>query len=221
MKILIVEDNHHVAETIADYLEIGGHITDFAYNGESALCLLGKDNFDVIVMDVMMPKADGISTVQKIRQQLLCSTPILFLTAKDTLEDKVAAFKAGGDDYLIKPFAMEELSLRLEALACRGPRKDMGILSFADIRLNTQTDQVTRADKPMKLSRIQFKILTVLLKHAPNMVSRKQVIEEVWGEEAPSSDALRSHVYGLRNAIDKGFETSRLETIHGQGYRLK
>ncbi|MGF1885355.1 response regulator transcription factor [Photobacterium profundum] len=220
MKVLIVEDNHHVAETIADYLELEGIIIDCAYHGESALTLLTQHTYDVIIMDIMMPKLDGISAVKRIREELYCGTPILFLTAKDTLDDKVAAFKAGGDDYLLKPFAMEELHLRLQALSNRGPRLDIGTLSFADLALNTKTERVTRNGQAIKLSRIQFKILTILLRHAPAIVNRQDMIDAVWGDDSPSSDALRSHIYGLRNAIDKGFETSRLETIHGQGYRL-
>lgn len=221
MKVLIVEDNHHVAETLADYLELEGYTIDCAYHGLSAIQLVKENHYDVIIMDIMMPKVDGISAVKKIREEVMCDTPILFLTAKDSLEDKIAAFQAGGDDYLIKPFAMEELCLRLQALACRGGRKDVGLLCFADITVNQATGEVLRANKPIKLSRIQLKILSLLMKKAPAMVSRQEVIDTIWGEEVPGSDALRSHVYGLRNAIDKGFAETRLETIHGQGYRIK
>ncbi|GHA55915.1 response regulator transcription factor [Photobacterium aphoticum] len=221
MKVLIVDDNHSVVETIADYLELEGISIDCAYHGEAALALVGEQHFDVIIMDIMMPKMDGITAVTKMREELFCQTPVLFLTAKDALDDKVAAFKAGGDDYLLKPFALQELLLRLYALNNRGPRQDIGELKFADICLNIRTDEVTRDNQPIKLSRIQCKILKVLLRKAPGIVSRQEVIDAVWGEDSPSSDALRSHIYGLRNAIDKGFDHSRLETIHGQGYRIK
>lgn len=221
MKILIVDDSHNVAETIADYLELEGMNIDCAYHGEAALKLVAEQHYDVIIMDIMMPKIDGISAVKKLRQEQFCNTPILFLTAKDSLDDKVAAFEAGGDDYLLKPFAMQELSLRVKALASRGPRQDIGQLSFADITVNTQTDEVRRAGVVLKLSRIQRKILKELLRHAPAIVSRQELTDSVWGDDEPSSDALRSHIYGLRSALDKGFEQSRLETIHGQGYRIK
>ncbi len=221
MKVLIVDDNHNIAETIADYLELEGMTIDCAYHGEAALNLVKENHYDVIIMDIMMPKLDGINAVKKLRKEQFCNTPILFLTAKDQLEDKIAAFKAGGDDYLLKPFAMEELCLRLYALSNRGPRQDIGELKFADITINTRTDEVKRAETEIKLSRIQLKILKLLMRQAPSIVSRQEVIESIWGDETPSSDALRSHIYGLRNALDKGFETSRLETIHGQGYRIK
>lgn len=221
MKVLIVDDNHNIAETIADYLELEGITIDCAYHGEAALNLVKENHYDVIIMDIMMPKLDGINAVKKLREEQFCNTPILFLTAKDQLEDKIAAFKAGGDDYLLKPFAMEELCLRLYALSNRGPRQDIGELKFADITINTRTDEVKRAETEIKLSRIQLKILKLLMRQAPSIVSRQEVIESIWGDETPSSDALRSHIYGLRNALDKGFETSRLETIHGQGYRIK
>ncbi|WP_305423902.1 response regulator transcription factor [Photobacterium leiognathi] len=221
MKILIVDDNYQIVETISDYLELENNIVDCAYHGEGALKLIEDNHYDVIIMDIMMPKIDGISAVEKIRADLLCGTPILFLSAKDTLDDKIAAFKVGGDDYLLKPFAMEELCLRIQALANRGQRKDIGILSFADIQINNQTDEVRRDDQVIKLSRIQLKILKLLIRQAPNIVTRQQIMETIWGDESPCSDALRSHIYGLRNAIDKGFSESRLETIHGQGYRIK
>lgn len=221
MKILIVDDNYQIVETISDYLELENNIVDCAYHGEGALKLIEDNHYDVIIMDIMMPKIDGISAVEKIRADLLCGTPILFLSAKDTLDDKIAAFRAGGDDYLLKPFAMEELCLRIQALANRGQRKDIGILRFADIQINNQTDEVRRNDQVIKLSRIQLKILKLLIRQAPNIVTRQQIMETIWGDKSPCSDALRSHIYGLRNAIDKGFSESRLETIHGQGYRIK
>lgn len=221
MKVLIVDDTHSVVETIMDYLELEGIVADCAYHGESALKLIEENHYDVIIMDIMMPKMDGINAVKKLREELFCNMPILFLTAKDTLNDKIEAFNSGGDDFLNKPFAMEELCLRLHALHRRGPRLDVGNLSFADLSMNLQTNEVTRSGQSIKLSKIQRTILKLLLKNAPAVVSKEAVISEVWGEESPSSDSLRSHIYGLRSALDKGFDSTRLETLHGQGYRLK
>lgn len=221
MKVLIVDDNYNIAETIADYLGLADITVDFAYNGQAAIQLLESERFDVIIMDIMMPKLDGIATVAKLRDELRCGTPILFLTAKDSLADKVAAFKAGGDDYLLKPFALEELLLRIQALASRGIRQDIAELVYADIHIDSKSELVTRAGKSVKLSRIQFRILHLLIKKAPHIVTREEVISAIWGDMPPSSDALRSHIYSLRTALNSGFSDSRLETIHGQGYRIK
>lgn len=221
MKVLIVEDNHHVAETIADYLELVGIDIDCAYHGVAAIEILKNQSFDAIVMDIMMPKLDGISTVQALRNDYACSTPIIFLTAKDTLEDKIHAFEAGGDDYLVKPFAMEELHIRLLALSKRGKRTDVGKITFEDMEMDIKAGTLSRQQQLIKLAPIQLKIIALLMKKAPDIVSKNELTEHIWGDELPSSDALRSHLYTIRNAIDKGFDTPRLETIHGKGYRLK
>lgn len=166
MKILVVEDNPQVAETIMDYLELAGHRLDCAYHGQAALQLLGEQRFDVIIMDVMMPRLDGLSTVARLREQGI-ATPVLFLTARDSLEDKLAGFKAGGDDYLVKPFAMEELEVRLQALSLRGPRGDVGAISFGDLTVDVASGRATRAGEPLKLGKIPFQILALLARRAP------------------------------------------------------
>ncbi|QNF15226.1 response regulator transcription factor [Aeromonas jandaei] len=219
MKILVVEDNPQVAETIMDYLELAGHRLDCAYYGQAALQLLAEQRFDVIIMDVMMPRLDGLSTVARLREEGI-STPVLFLTARDSLEDKLAGFKAGGDDYLVKPFAMEELEVRLQALSLRGPRGDIGAITFGELTVDAASGQATRAGVPLKLGKIPFQILALLARRAPAIVTRQEVLDTVWGEEEPDSDALRSHIYALRNTLDKPFPTPMLETLHGQGYRL-
>lgn len=219
MKILVVEDNPQVAETIMDYLELAGHQLDCAYHGQAALQLLAEQRFDVIIMDVMMPRLDGLSAVARLREQGI-ATPVLFLTARDSLEDKLAGFKAGGDDYLVKPFAMEELEVRLQALSLRGPRGDVGAISVGELTIDAASGRATRAGVELKLGKIPFQILTLLARRAPAIVSRQEVLDTVWGDEEPDSDALRSHIYALRNALDKPFPTPMLETLHGQGYRL-
>jgi len=124
------------------------------------------------------------------------------------------------DDYLVKPFAMEELEVRLEALSLRGPRGDMGVLGFGDLTVDPASGRATRAGVELKLGKIPFQILTLLVKRAPQLVTRQEVLDTVWGDEEPDSDALRSHIYALRSALDKPFPTPMLETLHGQGYRL-
>jgi DNA-binding response OmpR family regulator len=219
IQILIVEDNHQVMETMLDYLELGGFEVDCAYDGQAALELCQKSTYDVIVMDIMMPKLDGLQTVQVLRQEMHLSTPILFLTAKDSLEDKKMAFNAGGDDYLIKPFSMEELELRLTALSKRGGRKDMSLLTVGALRFDLSNNQIVWGAKTIKLAPKQQAILKCLMQKHPQLVSRKTLVSQVWGEDEPQSDALRSHIYALRQALNNG-QQSMLKTIHGQGYRL-
>lgn len=220
MNVLIVEDSQQIMETLTDYLEMEGMTVDCAYHGQAALQRIAQQSYDVIIMDIMMPKLDGIGAVQQIRQQYHCQTPILFLTAKDTIQDKTAAFEAGGDDYLVKPFAMKELLLRLEALTRRGLRQDLTQLKIADLVFDTVTGKVSRNNQPLKLSRIQLKILKLLMQKSPAMVTKQYLLDEIWGDDEPPSDALRSHIYALRTAIDSGHDKQLLETVHGQGYRL-
>ena len=219
MKILVVEDSPQVAETVMDYLELAEHKVNCTYHSQAALQLLAEQRFDVIIMDVMMPRLDGLRTVERLRSDGI-ATPVLFLTARDSLEDKLAGFKAGGDDYLVKPFAMEELEVRLQALALRGPRSDMGALAFGELEVDPAAGRATRAGVELKLGKIPFQILTLLVRRAPQLVTRQEVLDTVWGDEEPDSDALRSHIYALRNALDKPFPSPMLETLHGQGYRL-
>ncbi|EOD54841.1 response regulator transcription factor [Aeromonas molluscorum] len=220
MRILVVEDNPQVAETIMDYLELAGHSMDCAYHGQAALQLLAEQRFDVIIMDVMMPRLDGLSTVERLRADGI-ATPVLFLTARDALADKLAGFKAGGDDYLVKPFAMEELEVRLQALALRGPRGDIAApLRFGELEVDPAAGRAKRAGVELKIGKIPFQILSLLTRRAPALVSRQELLDTIWGDDEPDSDALRSHIYALRNALDKPFEHPMLETLHGQGYRL-
>ncbi|WP_068546103.1 response regulator transcription factor [Thalassotalea crassostreae] len=221
MDVLIVEDNFNIAESIGDYLLLYDVMVDFAYNGESALELVADNSYDVIVMDIMMPKLDGIRTVSHIRQVLQCNTPIIFLTAKDTIEDKLTAFKSGGDDYLVKPFSLDELYVRLLALSSRGGRTDIGKLTYKDLEFDVQTGELTRDGNPIKLSNLQLKIVSELMRSAPNIVSKSKLSSAVWGDDSPDTDALRSHMYVIRNAIDKKFTENRVETVHGKGYRIQ
>lgn len=220
MNILIVEDNPQIMETLCDFLQMKQHQVECAYHGEAALHLLRQHSFDVIIMDIMMPKMDGIKAVKQLRQEQLSQAPVLFLTARDQLVDKIAAFEAGADDYLIKPFAMQELLLRLDALSKRGPRQDLAALQLGELHFDLAQNIVSRAGQVLKLSKTQRQILRLLMQNYPAMVSRQQLFELIWQGEEPDSDALRSHIYALRHVLDKTFSYSMLETVHGQGYRL-
>ena len=220
MKVLIVEDNPQVMETLCDYLIMENHIVESAYEGKAALAMLARQRFDVIVMDIMMPKLNGIETVSAIRQTLKLSTPILFLTAKDTIADKLAAYSAGGDDYLVKPFNMVELMLKLGALCKRGHRTDIAPISVGNLSFNPQTEELYYAGDLLHISPIQFQILKKLMLAFPAVVSRDEITEAIWGEDAPDSDALRSHIYSLRTKLKQLAGKDLLKTAHGRGFTL-
>jgi DNA-binding response OmpR family regulator len=220
-RVLIVEDDFDIAQNIADYLEELGHRVDFAQDGISGMHLALTLEFDVIILDVMLPGMDGLDFCSKLRKESDKSTPVLMLTARDTLEDKLAGFNAGADDYLVKPFALEELAARLEALARRRPGiLDKNQLQVADLVLDKGRMVVTRSGKQIILNKVCFKILTLLMQASPNVVSRRDLEFALWGDMPPGSDALRSHIYALRKAVDKPFDILLLETVHGMGYRL-
>ncbi|WP_146490688.1 response regulator transcription factor [Vibrio sp. T20] len=220
MKILLVDDSFQISETIADYLELRNCIVDFAYNGQDALSIIEEQSFDVVVMDIMMPKMDGISAVKKIRSELNKTVPIIYLSAKDKLEDRLEGFDSGADDYLVKPFSLEELYARITALYNRTNKMVSAIATFKDIQINTEQKQVSLGSNQLKLPPIQYKILLLLIKKAPNLVTKSDIIEHIWGDSEPNSDALRSHMYGVRNAISKQDSQTQLETVFGKGFKL-
>jgi DNA-binding response OmpR family regulator len=220
LRILIVEDNSDIAENIGDYLEAQGHIMDFALDGIGGMHLALTQTYDVIVLDVMLPGMDGLSFCRKLRKEGGKHTPVLMLTARDTLSDKLEGFDAGADDYLVKPFALEELAARLGALVRRNEKASKVLLRVADLELDTGSMKVTRAGHPVELNRACLKILMILMQAHPNIVTRNEIEHTLWGDMLPGSDSLRSHIYALRRAIDKPFEFPLLQTVHGIGYRL-
>lgn len=220
LRILVVEDNADISENIGDYFEARGHILDFAMEGIGGLHLALTQDYDIIVLDIMLPGMDGLTFCRKLRIEGRKLIPVLMLTARDTLEDKLEGFDAGADDYLVKPFAMEELNARIEALVRRAERIPRIHLQVADLELDIGIMKVKRAGHPISLNRVCLKILTLLMQASPNVVARKDLEHALWGDMPPGSDALRSHIYALRRAIDKPFEEPLLETVHGVGYRL-
>jgi DNA-binding response OmpR family regulator len=221
MKILIVEDNRDIAENIAEYLEPLGYVLDFAYDGKTGLDLAQDRSFDAIVLDVMLPGLDGFSVCRKLRQEGGISTPVLMLTARDQLEDKLTGFEAGVDDYVVKPFSVKELEARLKALVKRGAGQQESVqLEVADLHYDLNTQSASRDGIPMQLNPIQRKLLVHLLRNQHRVVSRNELEQIVWEDNPPDKDILRSHIYSLRNIIDKPFDSKLLQTIHGIGYRL-
>lgn len=219
--VLIVEDHQDLAANIGDFLEAGGMTVDFAADGISALQLCSQNRFDAIVLDIMMPGIDGYEVCLRIRNELQQDMPIIMLTARDTLDDKLTGFEQGADDYLIKPFEMKELEARLIS-HIRRHRGDMDTksLTIADMVFEPKTMRVTRSGEAIKLSPIMLQILRILMRESPNLVSREKLEAEIWGEDTPDSDTLRSHLYNLRKLIDKPYQQHLLHTIPGIGYKL-
>ena len=220
LRILIVEDSIDLAENIGDYLEIQGHVTDFAMDGISGLHLALTHHYDAIILDIMLPGMDGLTFCRKLRKDGEKTTPVLMLTARDTLSDKLKGFDAGADDYLVKPFELEELSARLQALARRSDHTAIKTLIVGDLEIDLGKMLVQRAGHPIELNRACFNILKILMQASPNVVSRNEIEHALWSDMPPESDALRSHIYVLRRAIDKPFKHPLIQTVHGVGFKL-
>lgn len=220
MRLLIIEDNTDIAANIGDYLEDRGHEVDYAGDGVTGLHLAVVNEFDAIILDLMLPGMDGIEVCRKLRDEARKDTPVLMLTARDTLEDKLTGFQTGADDYLVKPFELQELSARLKVLGRRGKAAQPRVLRIADLEFNLDTLSVTRAGQAINLNPTGLKILQRLMEASPWVVSRQELERRVWGEELPDSDALRVHIHSLRAAVDKPFDTPLIQTRHGIGYRI-
>jgi DNA-binding response OmpR family regulator len=220
MRVLIIEDNPDIAANLGDYLEDHGHTVDFAGDGVTGLHLAVVNDFDAIVLDLALPGMDGLEVCRKLRSEAGKDTPVLMLTARDRLEDKLAGFETGADDYLVKPFELQEVEARLNVLAGRGRRISRRELKVGDLSYNLDTLNVQRGDQEIYLNPIGLKLLHCLMDASPNVVSRAELEMEVWGEEMPDSDSLRVHIHSLRSAIDKPFGSNMIQTRHGIGYRL-
>ena len=220
MRVLIIEDNPDIAANLGDYLEDHGHTVDFAGDGITGLHLAVVNDFDAIVLDLALPGMDGLEVCRKLRQEAGRDTPVLMLTARDRLEDKLAGFNKGADDYLVKPFELQEVEARLNVLASRGRRRSRRELKVGDLIYNVDTLNVSRGDTEIYLNPIGLKLLHCLMESSPNVVSRSELEMKVWGEEMPDSDSLRVHIHSLRSAIDKPFGSNMIQTRHGIGYRL-
>jgi DNA-binding response OmpR family regulator len=221
MHILVIEDQPEILQNIADYLGLKGYTVDCAYDGLGGLHLAVTQHFDLIILDLMLPGMDGVTLCKKLRQDAKLSTPVIMLTARDNVDDKLTGFQAGADDYLVKPFSLPELHARVEAVLRRGQAGVQNLLTVGDLTYDTNSLEVTRRGIPLKLSPIGLKLLEKLMKSSPHVVKREILEELLWGEELPGSDSLRSHIHTLRQIIDKPFNSSLLHTVHGIGYCLK
>lgn len=221
MRILIIEDNSDLAANIYDFLEAKGHTLDAAADGITGLHLAIVNNYDAIVLDIMLPGMNGYEVCKKLREEAEKQTPVLMLTAKDTLDDKLAGFAIGADDYLVKPFELQELEVRLLALQRRKTGSTTRKLTVSDLSFDIDTLTVKRQDKSITLTPTGLKILELLMRKSPHVVSRREIEHLLWGDEPPDSDAIRSHMHTLRAAIDHPFDKPLIHTVHGIGFRLE
>jgi len=221
LRILLVEDDKGIVENISDYFEARGHVLDFALNGIAGLHLALTESYDVMILDIMLPGMDGLTLCRELRRSATNAIPILMLTARDTLPDKIQGFESGTDDYLVKPFALVELELRCYALVRRNANAKKTVFKVADLEIDTATRKVQRSGKQIELNRACFSILEMLIKACPNVVLRNDMEYALWKDMPPGSDALRSHMYMLRKKIDKPFSFALIHTVHGVGYKLE
>lgn len=219
--ILLVEDNADVAGNIIDYLEALGHRLHYAADGESGLREALVNPVDIILLDLALPIRDGLSVCAEIRRRADRRVPILMLTARDTLDDKLAGFASGADDYLVKPFALAELAARVTALAKRPHLGQPHRFSVGPLTIDRQARLATRTGKQLRLTPLLWELLLLLAETWPHPVSRDEATLRLWGDEPPSSDSLRAHVHLLRQVVDKPFDYPVIETLHGVGFRLK
>lgn len=220
MRILVIEDNRDILANVLDYLELKGYVVDCAQDGLSGLHLAATERYDLIVLDIMLPGIDGLQVCKRLREDAGRDTPIIMLTARDALDDRLKGLGAGADDYLVKPFALSELVARIEAVLRRSQGSRKSRLQVGDLQYDLDTLQATRAGQALRLNPIGHKLLAILMQRSPAVVRREQLEEALWGNDVPDSDSLRSHIHQLRQVLDKPFATPLLHTVHGVGFRL-
>lgn len=220
LRVLIAEDNFDIAENIGDFIEMKGHQVDFAYDGKMAVELVQNQPFDVVIMDIMMPKLDGLQATQQIREGVHGDVPIIMLTAKDTLDEKLAGFESGADDYMLKPFAMPELYARMQAQARKSQKDYHFIQNKNGIVLDQKQQNAEINSEPLLLNPTTFKIMWLLTKQSPELVPKRELEFSLWGDLRPDKDILRSHIYNLRKSLEKCTSAVKVIAKHGQGYQL-
>ncbi|HLW26169.1 MAG TPA: response regulator transcription factor [Kiloniellales bacterium] len=222
MRVLVVEDDERTASFMTKGLAEGGHVVDRAADGHEGLFLATENNYDVIILDRMLPKLDGLGLLQALRASNI-TTPVLILSALAQVDDRVAGLRAGGDDYLTKPFAFSELLARLEVLVRRSnaPAVETRLI-VGDLEMDLLSRRVTRAGQPIELQPREFRLLEYLMRHAGQTVTRTMLLEAVWDYHFdPQTNVIDVHISRLRQKIDKGFDRALLHTVRGAGYALR
>lgn len=219
MRLLLVDDEVEFVKATKKLLELSRFSVDVAYDGKQGLRLAQDKKYDVIILDVMLPEMDGFGVAEKLRQNKI-STPIIMLTAKSMVEDKVKGLNAGADDYLIKPFALDELLARINALMRREKEIRPPKLSAGDLILDPASREVRRGNKVIELNNKEYQILAYLLRNKGKVIAREELGEAVWGKKKFSSNTIDVYVRYLRRKVDKDFKKKLIQTVRGGGYKI-
>lgn len=220
MNILLIEDNRDLAHNIYEFFQGKGHDIDMAWDGISGLHLAATNPYDVLILDWMLPGIDGLTVCRRLREAGK-HIPILMLTARDSLDQKIEGLKAGADDYVVKPFAMGEVEARLHALVRRAQLRETDtVLQVGDLVFNPATLRVTRGKRQIELPPIPLKLLEMLMRLSPRVLRREELEKEIWGESAPDRETLRVHMHLLRQAIEMPGEKPLIKTHRGIGYQI-
>ncbi len=223
MHLLLVEDDERLAKAVQRIFTAEGHVVDWVADGEEALAQAGVEPYDVYVLDVMLPSVDGFEITRRLRASGK-SAPILMLTARDSVRDRVTGLDAGADDYLVKPFAPEELLARVRALGRRqsAVNAEADVLRVADLELNVRTREATRGGRRIELTAKEFVLLEALMRHAGHVMTRSRLLDTVWSYDVlTDSNVVEMYIHYLRNKIDKDFDEKLIRTVRGVGYAIR
>ena len=219
--ILVVEDNREILSNITMFLENRNYTVDCADNAMTAMYLIGNNHYDVIVLDIMLPGDANGYDICKTMRQCNNNTPVIMLTAKDSVEERLEGFESGTDDYLVKPFSLDELEARINAIYKRSTSASQSMLSVGDLSFNTETYSVLRQGKQIELNPTLYKLLEILMRSSPNVVKKEIIENYIWGDDIPESNVLKTTVHMLRKKIDFEFDRSLIHTMRGIGYYIK
>lgn len=222
MRLLLVEDDPKIASFILKGMKAEGYAVDHAADGQEGLHLAVTEPYDAVIVDVMLPKLDGLSLIERMRKDKV-NTPVIILSAKGSVDDRVKGLQVGGDDYLPKPFAFSELLARVQALIRRaGGLTEPTRLAYDDLTMNLLTREVTRGSRKIELQRLEFALLEYLMRNAGMVVSKTMIMEHVWDYNFdPQTNVVESRICRLRDKIDRGFDRKLIQTVRGVGYALK
>ncbi len=222
MRLLLVEDDPKIASFILKGMKAEGFAVDHALDGQEGVHLAITEPYDAAIIDVMLPKLDGLSVIERMRKEKV-NTPVIILSAKGSVDDRVKGLQVGGDDYLPKPFAFSELLARVQALIRRGSGlSEPTRLIYGDLTMNLLTREVTRGERKIDLQRLEFSLLEYLMRNAGRVVSKTMIMEHVWDYNFdPQTNVVESRICRLRDKIDRGFDRKLIQTVRGVGYALK